>query len=197
MSDRPYVLNGSRIRDIREGCGMSLADLAEAMGIARAAGNALGAIEVGRRLPTQEYARRIADALGVFLDDICRHGSHVEPWRVRTGGFKGAVPPKAQPAPLSQRLAEKTEISEDGCWIWRGRINQAGYGEIKVPGGRRLKAHRATYEHHVGPIPDGLDLDHLCRVRPCVNPAHMEPVTRRENIQRSYEARGFARRDAA
>ena len=67
----------------------------------------------------------------------------------------------------------------DGCWIWRGRIAPNGYGRL----GSKY-AHRVMYELHVGPIPTGLDVDHLCRVRHCVNPRHLEPVTRSENLRR-------------
>jgi hypothetical protein len=67
----------------------------------------------------------------------------------------------------------------DGCWIWSGAFNGGGYGCF----GRAL-AHRYAYELCMGPIPEGLDLDHLCRVRKCVNPAHLEPVTRAENVRR-------------
>lgn len=66
------------------------------------------------------------------------------------------------------------------CWIWRGHINRrTGYGSR----GKRL-AHRLLYEAAKGPIPAGMDVDHLCRVRSCVNPDHLEPVTRGENIRR-------------
>lgn len=72
-----------------------------------------------------------------------------------------------------------------GCWHWQLRLNSAGYGE--VGGGNRRgtrQAHRASYETFVGPIPPGLWLDHLCRTRDCVNPAHLEAVTIRENLLR-------------
>ncbi len=69
-----------------------------------------------------------------------------------------------------------------GCWLWAGFIHpKNGYGSYRM-NGRTCGAHRASYELHVGPIPDGYDLDHLCRVRSCVNPSHLEPVTRRENL---------------
>lgn len=69
-----------------------------------------------------------------------------------------------------------------GCWLWMGNIGKAGYGTIFDVKVRR--AHRVAYELFKGPIPDGLVLDHLCRVRCCVNPDHLEPVTDRENIKR-------------
>jgi hypothetical protein len=70
-----------------------------------------------------------------------------------------------------------------GCWLWHGATTVGGYG---VCGGRKHRsyAHRWSYEHFVGPIPDGLEIDHLCRVRCCVNPDHLEPVTHEENLRR-------------
>lgn len=69
------------------------------------------------------------------------------------------------------------------CWVFAGRKHPDGYGRVKG-GGRMRQAHRVLYEALVGPIPDGLTIDHLCRVRACVNPLHLEPVTNRENILR-------------
>lgn len=71
----------------------------------------------------------------------------------------------------------------DGCWLWTGAIKENGYGVFGVAN-RNAHAHRWAYENTVGPIPTGLDLDHLCRVRHCVNPAHLEPVTRKVNLNR-------------
>lgn len=70
-----------------------------------------------------------------------------------------------------------------GCWLWLGTVNANGYGVINLTVGER-KAHRVSYEHYVGPIPAGLQLDHLCRQRCCVNPDHLEPVTNAENVRR-------------
>jgi hypothetical protein len=73
---------------------------------------------------------------------------------------------------------------ETGCWNWLGRLNTSGYGQMDFQGRARV-VHRVAYEVLVGPLPEGLpDLDHLCRNRRCVNPAHMEPVSRRENVRR-------------
>ena len=70
-----------------------------------------------------------------------------------------------------------------GCWLWIGACLNTGYGEIGL-GKKTLLAHRVSYEFYRGKIPDGLQIDHLCRVRCCVNPWHMEPVTIGENVRR-------------
>ena len=66
------------------------------------------------------------------------------------------------------------------CWIWLGGTNAGGYGRVN-PGGGDCMVHRLSYEQFIGAIPGGLELDHLCRVRLCCNPAHLEPVTHQEN----------------
>ena len=81
-----------------------------------------------------------------------------------------------------RRLWSKVDKSGD-CWIWTGSVTSGGYGSL-LWNGRARQAHQVVYELLVGPIPDGLELDHLCRVRHCVNPSHLEPVTRRENVRR-------------
>lgn len=93
--------------------------------------------------------------------------------------------PKQPARPLEERLAEYIpERPGDGCWVWQGcRITPHGYGCLHYKG-RQRAAHRVSYEHFVGPIPEGLELDHLCRNPACVNPTHLEPVTHRENVVR-------------
>ena len=72
----------------------------------------------------------------------------------------------------------------NGCWLWLGHRKEKGHGTFWAGKGKSTQAHRFAYESLVGPISDGLQIDHLCRNPPCVNPAHMEPVTRAENLRR-------------
>ncbi len=83
---------------------------------------------------------------------------------------------------LLDRIGDKFTVG-DGCWEWTASRTTAGYGQTSVAGKYRM-AHRALYELLVGPIPNGLQLDHLCRNRGCVRPDHLEPVTQAENLRR-------------
>lgn len=89
-------------------------------------------------------------------------------------------------SPRNARRGYKVEDNgyDTPCWTWQGCKNRSGYGHIKV-NGRLKRAHRVHYEEANGPIPDGLQLDHLCRITSCVNPAHLEPVSPAENIRRA------------
>jgi len=100
---------------------------------------------------------------------------------------------------LDERFWSKVEAPEgpalpgdDGCWEWTGATIPNGYGSFGV-NGSQVGAHRLAYELTVGPIPEGLTIDHLCRVKTCVNPSHMETVTRAENNRRRSQARSVAR----
>lgn len=96
------------------------------------------------------------------------------------------------PDPVLRFDARFTVASEVGyggepCWLWRGGLNRGGYAQFQV-GGRgspQPLAHRWNYERHVAPIPDGWQVDHLCKVRHCVNPAHLEAVPHAVNNARS------------
>lgn len=81
------------------------------------------------------------------------------------------------------RFESYIDRQTDGCWPWMGALHKDGYGIFNVSA-RTWLAHRWAYEQFVGPVPDGLELDHLCRNRRCVNPAHLEPVLHRENVRR-------------
>lgn len=88
--------------------------------------------------------------------------------------------------PLSA-IARKIEFTDAGCWVWTGAVcPTTGYGTVGTS-----SAHQRSWELLVGPVPDGLVLDHLCRVRHCVNPDHLEPVTQRENVRRGIAARAM------
>jgi len=77
----------------------------------------------------------------------------------------------------------------DDCWLYAGYCNYKGYGMTWV-GDKKLMTHRVIYEALVGEIPEGLTIDHLCKVKACINPDHLEPVTQRENNLRSNDMAG-------
>ena len=108
--------------------------------------------------------------------------------------ISGRATPEVSPmlfdCTLPLRFWSKVYAHENGCWVWRGSIDSGGYGRVWGGGsrkdgtGRLVPAHRWSYEALVGIVPLGLQSDHLCRNRACVNPAHIEPVTNRENVLR-------------
>lgn len=90
----------------------------------------------------------------------------------------------SQDATFAQRFYARCEVDPaSGCHNWTGSLNSKGYGRLMVDNVRRA-AHRVAFQLAGGTIPDGLQIDHLCRNRRCVNPAHLEPVTNRENCLR-------------
>lgn len=99
-------------------------------------------------------------------DDIVRFESYVT---------LGPVPPHAP------------ELGS--CWLWKGALNHDGYGTFEVQDLPTASAHRWSYRHHVGPLIDDLELDHLCRVRRCVNAWHLEQVTHLVNLERANALR--------
>ena len=83
------------------------------------------------------------------------------------------------------RLLARVKPSSCGCWIWQGGLSGKGYGRVRIDG-KVIGAHVFVYETLVGKVPSGLELDHLCRVRQCVNPEHLEAVPPKENYRRGY-----------
>lgn len=95
-----------------------------------------------------------------------------------------------------ERFLVKVAETENGCLLWTGATGgKSGYGKFNAEAGVGsvpMQAHRFAYECFVGPIPDGLTIDHVCRNPRCVNPAHLEPVTLGENLRRAHRARALA-----
>lgn len=84
----------------------------------------------------------------------------------------------------AHRVLDRSVAGHGACVLWTGTKTPTGYGQINF-GGRRLAVHRVSYVAFKGTIPDGLEIDHLCRVRHCVNPHHLEAVTHAENLRRA------------
>jgi hypothetical protein len=95
----------------------------------------------------------------------------------------------------AQRFWPRVEKT-NGCWLWTGYLKANGYATFYPGGGRHIAkvyVHRFAYEATRGRIPEGFEVDHLCHVRHCVNPTHLEAVTKRENLDRRNAANGWTR----
>jgi hypothetical protein len=92
-------------------------------------------------------------------------------------------PPKKRP--MMERFFEKVIFEPNcGCWLWEGTWSPDGYGYFHVEGRKMKVAHKFLYEREIAPVPEGMELDHLCKLRCCVNPQHLEAVTHAVNISR-------------
>ena len=96
---------------------------------------------------------------------------------------------------ILSRLYQYIKKDENGCWLWTGGTRGPGYGRIKISG-RSMQAHRVSYEHHVGKIPEGMLVCHACDIPGCINPSHLFLGTQKDNLAdmikkgRSNYARG-------
>ena len=118
-----------------------------------------------------EFQSRIDSGKGIYCSKAC---------------YQPQLPPQQAFDLHVNRNGPVSEFRPDlgPCWKWAHHIQNKGYGVIAYQGGTRL-AHVFSWELVNGPVPEGLELDHLCRVRDCCNPSHLEPVTHRENMLRS------------
>ncbi len=112
--------------------------------------------------------------------------------RVQYHGSTDRLQSGLKAKPLRDRIDAQTDRTGD-CWIWIGAMHTSGYGKVGAggDGGATLLAHRASYELSVGPIPEGHQIDHLCRNRACVKPQHLEPVPALINMRRMNAACGI------
>jgi hypothetical protein len=140
------------------------------------------------------YAAFVGDIpAGLEVDHLCRDRGCVNPehlelvTRQENLARRDDVTPTLFTATdLRTRIMSRIDAGPDGCWEWTGALVR-GYGVVSV-GKRTRYVHRVLFELEHGPIGDGLDLDHLCRRPTCVNPAHLEPVTRSVNVSRMLDA---------
>ncbi len=112
----------------------------------------------------------------------------------RTCSVPGCSTPhngRGHPNPAERFWSYVDKDGPGGCWLWTGGVERNGYARFRH-NGSRTGVHRYSYELLVGPIPDGLTIDHLCGVRTCVNPTHLEAVTSRENTRRREDLQGEA-----
>jgi HNH endonuclease len=140
----------------------------------------------------------LEDVPNVNLSGLCECGcgQKTELWRYGSRKNKGYLRgyPVHYATGHSGRFVgrPKYEIQNRGyktpCWVWLGSVNCMDYGYVDRKG-KHIPAHRVFYEEKHGPIPEGKQLDHLCRVHRCVNPDHLEPVTNAENTRRGARAK--------
>lgn len=124
-----------------------------------------------------ESAHSVAKRYGITLNAVRYQVKKAGVWEGR------------RPRPLFERFWDKAEKTDSGCWLWSGAMFPNGYPCFSINRGS-VGAHRVAYELANGPIPEGLTIDHLCRVKRCVNPDHLEAVAQGENTRRGRVALG-------
>lgn len=112
----------------------------------------------------------------------------LEPATTRSTVWGHPEPSESPKSAILRRFLGKVRKDARGCWLWTGATQSRGYGSFGIGAGRTALAHRVSFELHRGPIPAGLTIDHLCRVRRCVRPDHLEPVPMRVNLRRGFGA---------
>lgn len=110
----------------------------------------------------------------------------LEPATTRSTVWGHRGPPAPPKSAILRRFLGKVRKDSRGCWLWTGATQSRGYGSFGIGAGRTALAHRVSFELHRGPIPAGLTIDHLCRVRRCVRPSHLEAVSMRVNLRRGF-----------
>lgn len=126
---------------------------------------------------TIEHCANNSHALGFCGMHYGRFKRHKDPLIIKRVYPKRALS-------LKERIENKI-LKTDKCWLWQGEIRKNGYGSIRI-NKKNYTIHRVYYELNKGQIPTGLTIDHLCRIKNCINPDHLEPVTLIENLKRGY-----------
>lgn len=174
---------------------MNLTRSAEALGCAPTSdlreGNSAGVLP---GLQSLGSAASVADVADVAQDaNRCSEGVNRHELGARRPDRKLADLGADVAARVAARFWSKVDRSGE-CWLWKGHVAGKGYGYFNVVRGIVARAHRLAYEIEHGAIGEGLVIDHLCRNRLCVNPAHLEAVTNRENVLRGSQDRMVAAR---